>query len=342
MNPKVSVSLITFQHAPFIAQAIEGVLAQRTNFPFELVIGEDDSSDGTREIVRSYAEQNPDIIRAHYHSRVTNISYGGKATGRHNFVHNLRSARGAYIALLDGDDYFSDPEKLQRQVDFLDAHAECGTCFHRVSTIDGQGAPIPVGEAETLPPRLTVEDLLRHRFSAPTASVMFRRGLFPDFPEWYFRCPVGDFPLHVLNGQAGDFGFLDREMAAYRVHAGGRWSALADYAPSEQEQQQNYERKLRQLDAVLHLYEILATVGLPPRQIRALRLGKAAFHLQAARLLKARKDYPAMRARLRAMLRAVPASLTAGWFPAARLLLEAAAPLALCRATAAWRERRAA
>jgi glycosyltransferase involved in cell wall biosynthesis len=294
-SPKVSVSLITYNHAPFIEQAIEGVLRQKTNFPIELVIGEDESSDGTREIVRRYADAHPELIRAHFHSRSSNISYQGRATGRHNFVNNLRSARGEYIALLDGDDYWIDPNKLQQQVDFLDSHPACSTCFHRVSVVDVAGkelrqSPVVGPDQSTY----TVSDLLRRRFFTNAPSVMFRRGLFGDFPEWYFRVPVGDFALHVLNGMKGDFGFLNRVMSAYRVHGGGIWSLGTTDETHVDHQSIMDQRRLRQMLGAVHLYEIL-NEELAPRFANEFRESIAFYAHEAAHILRRTKDWPALR-----------------------------------------------
>ena len=324
--PKVTVSLITYNHAAYIAQAIEGVLAQRTSFPFELVIGEDESSDGTREIVQRYAAAHPAQIRLHLHRRADNIAWAGQPTGRRNLVHNLRDARGEYIALLDGDDYFTDPEKLRRQADFLDAHPECSTCFHRVRTVDEADQPVAAPPPAGLQPRFTLTDLLARRFQAPTASVMYRRGLFDDFPEWYFRCAMGDFPLHVLNGLKGDFGFLDREMAAYRVHAGGRWSAAWDHAGSPEERRLSRERKLRQFDGIVELYKILATAGLGAAYDRTLREAIAHYRFSPIWLLREAGDWPSVRGRLWETVRARSLPAEVSWRQAAWLFLESCAP----------------
>jgi glycosyltransferase involved in cell wall biosynthesis len=294
-QPKVSVSLITYNHARYIEQAIEGVLMQKTNFPFELIIGEDESTDGTRQIVQRYAAAHSDIIRPHLHSRASNIGYQGRPTGRHNFVNNLCSARGEYIALLDGDDYWTDSAKLQLQVDFLDSHPRCSTCFHRVTIVN------ETGEESAMPADLvtgkeisTVSDFLNRRFFANTVSVMFRRGLFGDFPEWYFRCPVGDFPLHVLNGLHGDFGFIDRVMAAYRIHGGGIWSLGNSNEPNADQKSAANQRKLRQMLGAVHLYEILAE-ALAPKFQSELREGIAFYSHEAAHILRRRKDWAALR-----------------------------------------------
>ncbi len=257
-EPLVSVSLITYNHAPFIEQAIESVLAQKTNFPFEVLIGEDESRDGTREIVQRYAAAHPEVIRLHLHSRSSNIQYGGRPTGRHNFVNNLKCARGKYITPLDGDDYWTTPNKLQLQCDHLEKHPEIAICFGRSEFIDEKGAPldipsnIPTGEST-----FTLADFLQHRFFPRMGSVMFRRGLFGDFPEWYYRCPVGDFPLHVLNAQHGNFGLIDQVLVAYRIHPGGLWSqglTPAEWSASNPAQQQ---RIAERWGAFIDLYEHL-------------------------------------------------------------------------------------
>jgi glycosyltransferase involved in cell wall biosynthesis len=219
MQPKVSVSLLAYNHGAFIAQALDSILSQQVNFDYEIVIGEDCSQDNTREIVLSYQKNNPNKVRVFLSDKPLN---DGKS-GRLNFVRNLKSCRGEYVALLDGDDYWTSPYKLQRQADFLDNHPECSICFHSVVEIFEFGNR----EKEFFhPPNkrklYTIEDLLESNFIA-TCSAMFRNGLIGRFPEWYFRIPMGDWPLHILNSQYGKIGYLDEMMGVYRIHHGGRW-----------------------------------------------------------------------------------------------------------------------
>jgi glycosyltransferase involved in cell wall biosynthesis len=117
-TPLVSVKMITYNHAPYIAQAIECVLAQKTDFPFELVIGEDCSTDGTREIVFDYAKRYPDII----HVITSEKNVGAKK----NSHRTDQACKGKYIAYCEGDDYWQRDDKLQIQADYLEAHPECG------------------------------------------------------------------------------------------------------------------------------------------------------------------------------------------------------------------------
>jgi glycosyltransferase involved in cell wall biosynthesis len=120
-DPMVSVKMITFNHAPFIARAIEGVLQQKTTYTFELVIGEDCSTDGTREIVYRYQEKCPDIIRV-----VTSKQNVGM---KKNSYRTTKACQGKYIAFCEGDDYWHHPEKIQKQADYLEANLDCGMVY---------------------------------------------------------------------------------------------------------------------------------------------------------------------------------------------------------------------
>ncbi len=222
---KLSVRLITYNHAPFIAQAIEGVLMQQTNFDFEIVIGEDGSNDGTREIVQQYQAKYPDKIRLLLNDRKNVIYIDGKPTGRWNFMNTLRQCRGQYIALLDGDDYWTSPHKLQKQVDLLDQNPDCAFCFHDVETLLDDGTRTPGYELiHVRKPWYELRGIFSGEFYPPTCSVVYRNGLFKDFPDWFTKVPFADFPLHVLNGERGKIGFLNESLGVYRLHPGGIWS----------------------------------------------------------------------------------------------------------------------
>jgi len=121
-KPVVSVCVQTYQHVNYIKDCLDGILMQKTTFPSEILLGEDASTDGTREVCIEYAEKYPKKIRLFLHHRKNNIKINGSPTGRFNFLYNLYSARGKYIAICEGDDYWTDPYKLQKQVDFLDVN----------------------------------------------------------------------------------------------------------------------------------------------------------------------------------------------------------------------------
>jgi glycosyltransferase involved in cell wall biosynthesis len=213
---KVSVAMITYNHEQFIMQAIDSVLMQQTDFAVELVIGEDCSTDGTRAMVRDYGERHADRIRLLLPERNLGMF--------HNFAATLEACRGQYIALLEGDDYWTDPRKLQKQVDFLEAHSECSMCFHDVLVEHEDHRPPAYRQCAPDQKAIsTLEDLLRGNF-LPTPSVVYRNGLFGDLPGWYSELAVADWPLHILNAQYGQIGYIAEAMGVYRIHAGGVWS----------------------------------------------------------------------------------------------------------------------
>lgn len=219
MQPKVSICMVTYNHEKYIAQAIESVLMQQTDFQYELVIGEDCSTDGTREIVRRYAEQNPDRIRAFL--RPHNLGALGRGN---NGVTTLKECKGQYVALLEGDDYWTDPLKLQKQVGFLDGYDDHVLCFHNANVIyDSSKKESHPALTFKKSSRYTLRDVISGNF-IPTCSVMYRNGLFLNFPDWYYTMPMGDWPLYIMLLQRGDACFMNEVMASYRVHEGGVWS----------------------------------------------------------------------------------------------------------------------
>jgi glycosyltransferase involved in cell wall biosynthesis len=219
---KVTVSITTYNQEKFIVQAIQSALAQRTEFDFEILVGEDQSSDRTRELVCDYAARYPDRIR------VLCNDYNEdhlRLNGKQNFANNILNARGEYIALLEGDDYWTDPLKLQKQVEFLEGHKECCACFHNVR-VHYEEAPEHDRNFHSPPlekPFFALPDIVSYHF-IPTCSTVFRNGLFRSFPDWFYRSAMGDWPLHVLNAEHGLYGYIDEVMAVYRVHSGGLWS----------------------------------------------------------------------------------------------------------------------
>jgi glycosyltransferase involved in cell wall biosynthesis len=228
---KVSVSIITYNHERFIAQAIESALAQEVEFDYEILIGEDHSSDRTRDIVCDYAKRYPDRIRVFLHDYPEDYA---RINGNRNFFNNILNARGEYVALLEGDDYWTDPLKLRKQVDFLDRHTECSACFHNVRILH-EGAP----ERDRLAHRhrrkkqfFALSEVVSSHF-IPTCSTMFRNRFYPAFPDWVYKPSMGDWPLHVLNAEHGSYGYIDEIMAVYRVHAAGLWSGSNKIAKFE-------------------------------------------------------------------------------------------------------------
>ncbi len=296
---KTSVLMVAYNQERYIAQAIESALTQQVDFPIEIVVADDCSTDGTGAIARDYARKHP--------HRVVLLQRAANMGGRANFADAYKACRGQYVALLDGDDYWTDPTKLNRQVSMLDSHPEWTLCFHRVCYVyeDDPGAvdEFPVGLTES---EYGIEDLLQSNF-IQTCSLVVRRGLISSFPNWFFLPGPGDWPFALLHARYGRIGYLPEVMAAYRVHGGGRWT-----------------RKDR-AEAFAESAGILAAFAsdLPRRQRRYARIGIANLLLERAVVLAETGRLKLARSTAAESMRVHP--LTCGAFSRRRLAL-------LCRA----------
>lgn len=218
-TPLVSVHMLTYNHEPYIRQAIESVLMQRAPFPFELVIGDDRSTDGTREIIAGYCERYPAIFRVLLHE---------KNLGLHdNFMECLGACRGRYVAILEGDDFWVTEDKLAKQVAVLESHPECAIAFGRARVFYEDGSreawEYPMTEQITF----TLDDLLRQNM-IPNCTAMYRLGLLLETPGWLRDVPFMDWALHILLARYGTLHLLPETLAGYRVHAGGLYSRLSE------------------------------------------------------------------------------------------------------------------
>jgi hypothetical protein len=240
---KLSVAIITYNHERFIAEAIESVLAQKVDFEYEIVVGEDCSTDGTRAILMDFCRRHPD--------RIVPLLRDRNIGAMHNIQSTLAACRGQYLALLEGDDYWTCAEKLQRQVDFLDAHPDWAICCSRAQVKNELDVHFSMLRAQTgnifparpdsppvngqdlaglLPvsPRAagtyTLKDLLRENF-IPTCTVVYRWSGLPRFPSWLSRSALGDVALHAMVAGESKIELLDDCTAIYRIHPGGTWSS---------------------------------------------------------------------------------------------------------------------
>lgn len=220
-NNKVTVLCITYNQEKFIKQALDGFVMQKTNFDFEVIVGEDCSTDHTAEIVKEYADKYPDIIKPHIRKKNLGIE--------DNFFEIASIPKSGYVALCEGDDYWTDPDKLQIQVDFLDTHPECSVCFHPVRIVyEDVTKPdelFPSAQMLFNKNILTLEYLLIHNF-IQTNSVMYRwrfnnsERIQDVFPRGIIP---GDYFLHLLHAQKGKIGFINEIMSVYRRHKDGIW-----------------------------------------------------------------------------------------------------------------------
>ncbi|MCE9613199.1 MAG: glycosyltransferase [Lentisphaerae bacterium] len=211
---KLSVLMITYNHEPFVEQAIDSVLMQQVSFDYEIVIGEDCSRDRTPEIVRRYEAAHPGRVRVLWPAHNLGVN--------RNFIETLRACRGEYVALLEGDDFWLSPHKLQRQVDFLDAHPDCALCAHEAydQAPDGGRRPYVRLSGIAIKPFYAFDDILQRHF-LPTASMVFRRRLLQDPPPELAEIPGVDWLVHVILARQGTVAFIDETWSVRRVHAGG-------------------------------------------------------------------------------------------------------------------------
>jgi glycosyltransferase involved in cell wall biosynthesis len=246
---KLSVVMITYNHEQYIAQAIESILAQNVNFEYEIVIGEDYSTDGTRAVVMAFHRRYPDRIRLLL--RDQNVG------AMRNFVETIETCHGEYLALLEGDDYWIATDKLQKQIAFLDAHPEFAICCGRARALYEAGTQNLDTKWDVYPERpagpYTIEDILKSNFVVPCTAVL-RRKLVPPFPEWFFEMKLGDWPLFAMAARFGTIELMDEIVAMYRVHPGGMWSSMANSTRYEET-----ARMLRALDKELQ-YRYTSTV----------------------------------------------------------------------------------
>jgi glycosyltransferase involved in cell wall biosynthesis len=213
---KLSVMMITYNHENFIAQALNSILTQRVNFDYEIVVGEDHSTDGTREILMDFHQRHP--------QRIVPLLREKNMGAVHNMGATLVVCRGTYIALLEGDDYWTDPYKLQKQVDFLDSNPTSAMCCHRVQLLDPTGQEHIDVHPTRAAGAYTIENLLSENF-VPACSAMLRRELIGSLPPWHSELAMGDWPLFALVSSKGGIQLMDEIMAVYRVHQGGIWSS---------------------------------------------------------------------------------------------------------------------
>lgn len=245
----VSVCCITYNHEAFVAQTIESVLMQETDFAVELVIGEDCSPDATRQVAHAYAQRYPGRVRVLAHAHNLGIM--------RNLMATMAACTGEFVAFLEGDDYWTDPTKLQRQVNLLRAKPDAAFCFHDAEIVYEVAPPrppavfsqhiaphaLPPPSAAAAPVRFTQAGLGQAGWIVPSASMLFRASSLPQpLPEWFAGVFSGDYTLQLLSTQKGAAYYLPQIMAHYRVHAG---SVTVVMAQSERKLQQRiYEAQM--------------------------------------------------------------------------------------------------
>jgi len=217
-KPKVSICVITYQHEDYFEKCMESILQQKVNFDYEIIIGEDHSTDQTPNIVKKYAELFPEKIKAYV--RTENIG------AKFNFLHCFFDCRGEYIVHIEADDYFTDDNKLQTQVDFLDDNLNVSACFHNAQIIfeDDTNREAVFINSKNQKVLTETKDFFveKETWFMATASVMMRRKYVESLPEWFLECKSGDIPLYVILAEKGPIAYINKIMSVYRKNLNGQ------------------------------------------------------------------------------------------------------------------------
>lgn len=221
---KVSIHCLTYNHEKYLRKTFDSFLFQKTNFKFEVLVHDDASTDNTQEIIREYAEKYPDIFKPlcqkeNQHSKGVRVSK----------VYNLPRAIGKYVAYCEGDDYWSDADKLQKQYDIMEQHPECSMCVHPVRVVSENGALTE----ETIPRYFLDEGVIEEReflrqelingWAAQTSSYFVRNEYLQEYlkewPSFAQMMMVGDLPLVLYMITRGKIYFGTEMMSCYRMGA---------------------------------------------------------------------------------------------------------------------------
>lgn len=242
IKPVVSVVMITYNHGPYIADAIEGVISQKTGFPIEIIIGEDCSTDNTRRIVLDYQRRYPQLVRVIYSDRNVGMQRNSQR------VHE--AARANYIAYCEGDDVWIDDRKLEKQVSVMKSEPDCSMVFHAAKIIREEKGTVEVRHYGSSVKTFSLDEVvLAGGGFILTASTMVRGTLVNPVPGWIDDCEVGDYPFGVHCASRGQVIYLPDVMSIYRFGVPGSWVVrCAGY----EEQKRIFDSILRMLDEFLH------------------------------------------------------------------------------------------
>ena len=229
--PLVSIQCMVFNHEPYLRQCLDGFVMQQVTFPFEAIVHDDVSTDASAAIIREYAEKYPDIIKPFYESE-NQYRKGTIETIMNAAIH----PESKYIALCEGDDYWTDPLKLQKQVDFLESHPDYTMCCNR-TRLYSEKLKKYIGENYCYDKSqdILVEDIInRTGLFISTCSIVYRPEVRRDYPGYCRGCAVGDYPLQIMCAMKGKTFYFNETMAVYRVNNPNswmgqqKWSAVSD------------------------------------------------------------------------------------------------------------------
>ncbi len=220
---EVSIFITVYNHGKYLSKCLDSLVTQNTDFTFEILVGEDCSTDNSRAILVDYASKYPDLIKP----ILWETNQGtADCPGKGNFTQTFYQCKGKYIVYIEGDDYLISNDKLQIQYNFLEENTDASACFHNaiMSYEDGSGKENHNINPENQKSKIYPDDFLSKRevWFMATAGVMFRRNLIGEkFPDWFLKSKSGDIPLYLILSSQGYIGYIDKVMSVYRRHKAG-------------------------------------------------------------------------------------------------------------------------
>ena len=230
-NIMVSICCLVYNHEKYLRQCLDSLLMQKTDFIYEILIHDDASTDGSTDIIREYEEKYPDIIKPIYQTE-NQYSKGVLISWTYQFPR----AKGKYLAICEGDDYWVDSEKLQVQFDYMEENLNCSFCTHVVQHVTESGETLNVFsprdrmDSQVIPKDVITRNLLSSKpYMFQTSSFFVRKSImeiyYGNLPKFFKVSKVGDAPLKLFFAAKGDYYFISRIMSCYRVNSIGSWSS---------------------------------------------------------------------------------------------------------------------
>ena len=216
-NILVSINCITFNHENYIREAIESFLIQETNFDFEILIGDDCSKDNTQNIINEYIEKYPDKVKL--------ITSKENVGARKNARRVFEASRGKYIAVCEGDDFWTDPKKLQKQFDYMEKNKECNLVFSNVKHLNDKTKKVNINNVTKGGKYYLEEVILNGGGFIPTATIFYRKNIMENPPAFYEKASVGDYPLQIICSLDGYVYCMEEVTAMYRVDVKNSWTS---------------------------------------------------------------------------------------------------------------------
>lgn len=228
MEHKIEVSVVcnVFKHEPYLRDTLDGFVMQKTNFPFDVLVHDDASPDGSADIIREYEAKYPDLFKPIYQ---TENQYSQKRPI--NVTFQIPRIQSKYVAICEGDDYWTDPEKLQKQYDFMEAHPEYSMCLCSTEWMNLRTGVVEKRGCIDADMDITLEDVLLEKGKGrffQSAAVFVRTEVFTQRPDWFTKFPIGDYPLAVNAALHGKIRMLADKMTVYRYYSANSWTVRMD------------------------------------------------------------------------------------------------------------------